>query len=34
MGARAVVIVHVREQHVTQVAFSEHRDMINAFPPD
>ena len=29
MGAR-----HVREQHVTQMAFSEHHDMINAFPAD
>jgi hypothetical protein len=34
VSARAVVIVHVREQHVTQMAFAEHHDMINAFPAD
>ena len=34
MGARAVVVVHVQEQHVTQMAFAEYHDMINAFPAD
>jgi hypothetical protein len=32
MGACAVVIAHVREQHVTQMAFAKHHDMIKAFP--
>jgi hypothetical protein len=27
-------IAHVREQHVMQMAFAEHHDMINAFPAD
>jgi hypothetical protein len=34
MGARAVVVAHVREQHVTQMAFAKYHDMINAFPAD
>src|SRR4051812_45411499 len=33
MGARAVVIAHVRQQHVAQMAFAEYHDMINAFLP-
>ena len=31
---RAVVVGHVRQQHVTQMAFAKHNDMINAFPAD
>src|SRR3954470_17872486 len=34
MGARAIVVAHVREQHVTQMAFAKDHDMINAFPAD
>jgi hypothetical protein len=34
VSARAVVVAHVREQHVTQMAFAEYNDMINAFPAD
>ena len=30
----AEVIVHVREQYVTQIAFTEYHDKINAFPAD
>src|SRR6478609_381878 len=33
-SARAVVIAHVRQQHVAQMAFAEYHDMINAFPAD
>jgi hypothetical protein len=32
--ARAVVLAHVRQQHVTQMAFAKYRDMVNAFPAD
>jgi hypothetical protein len=32
--ARAVVVAHVREQHVAQMTFAEDHDMINAFPAD
>ena len=34
MGARAVIVAHVRQQHVAQMAFAEDHDMINAFPAD
>jgi hypothetical protein len=34
MGARAVVIVHVRKQHVAQMAFAKYHDVISAFPAD
>ena len=34
VSARAVVVAHVREQHVAQMAFAEYHDMINAFPAD
>jgi hypothetical protein len=34
MGAWAIVVAHVREQHVTQMTFAEDHDMINAFPAD
>src|SRR5258706_12423447 len=29
-----VVIVHVRLQHVTEVALTEHNDVVKAFPSD
>jgi hypothetical protein len=34
MSASAVVVVHVRQQHVAQMPLSEYHDMINAFPTD
>ena len=34
MGARAVVVAHVREQHVAQMAFAEYHDMIKAIPAE
>jgi len=29
-----VVIVHVRQQHVTEVALTEHNNVVKAFPSD
>src|SRR6266481_8761945 len=29
-----VVIVHVRQQHVTEVALAEHNNVVKAFPSD
>ena len=29
-----VVVILIRQQNVAQMAFAEHYDMINAFPPD
>ena len=29
-----VVVGHVRQQYVTQMAFAKHHDMINAFAAD
>jgi len=34
VSARAVVIPHIRQQHVAQMAFAKYHDMINAFPAD
>jgi hypothetical protein len=34
MCACLIVVFHVRQQHVTKMSFSEHHDMINAFPAD
>ena len=34
MSARGVVVMFVRQQNVAQMAFAEHHDMINTFPPD
>src|SRR5205814_634353 len=34
VSSRAIVVGHVRQQHVTQMAFAKHHDMINAFPAD
>src|SRR5271155_407702 len=34
MGARAVIILHVREENVAQVSLAEYDDMIKAFPSD
>ena len=28
MGARAIVVIHVRQQNVAQIAFAEYDDMI------
>src|SRR6202048_1352606 len=30
----ALIVVHVGQQHMAQVAFAEHHDMIEAFPAD
>lgn len=32
MGAYAIAVAYVREQHVAQMVFAEYHDMINAFP--
>src|ERR1700726_4234544 len=34
MRARPIVIFHVTEQQVTEVALAEYNDMVNAFPAD
>jgi hypothetical protein len=34
MSARGVVVIFVRQEHVAQMAFAEHHDMIDAFPAD
>ena len=34
MSARGVVVIFVGQQNVAQMAFAEHYDMINPFPPD
>jgi hypothetical protein len=34
VSARAVIIIHVREQNVAQMAFAKYHDMIHAFPAD
>ena len=34
MSARFIVVVHVGEQHVPQMALTEYHDMIDAFPAD
>src|SRR6266404_9686676 len=34
MSARAVVIAHVQQQHVAQMAFAKYHDMISAYPAD
>src|ERR1700694_3896238 len=34
VSARAIVVVHVGQQHMAQMAFAEHHDMIEAFPAD
>src|ERR1700676_4333411 len=34
MCPNAIVILHVRQQHVAQVPLAEHDDMIKAFPSD
>jgi hypothetical protein len=34
VSAHAVVIAHVRQQHVAQMAFAKYHDMISAFPAD
>src|ERR1700726_3239178 len=34
MRARPIVIFHVTEQQVTEVAFAEYNDVVNAFPSD
>ena len=32
MRARAIVIFHVRQQQVTEVALAEHNNVVDAFP--
>jgi hypothetical protein len=34
MRAGPIVIFHVTEQQVTEVAFAEYNDVVNAFPSD
>ena len=34
MRARPIVIFHVTEQQVTEVAFAEYNDVVKAFPAD
>ena len=34
MRARAIVIFHVRQQQVTEVALAEHDNVVEAFPSD
>jgi hypothetical protein len=34
MRARAIVIFHVRQQQVTEVALAEHDNVVKAFPSD
>jgi hypothetical protein len=34
MSPRVVVILHLQEEHVAQVALAEDDDMIKEFPPD
>jgi hypothetical protein len=34
MRADAIVIFHVTEQYVTEVAFAEYDDVVKAFPTD
>src|ERR1700738_3372548 len=34
MSARAVVIAHVQQQHVAQMAYAKYHDMMSAFPAD
>jgi hypothetical protein len=34
MSARGVVVIFVQQQHVAQMAFVEHHDVIEAFPAD
>src|SRR3984957_13652541 len=34
MRSHLVIIFHVREQQVTEVAFAEYNDVVNAFPSD
>src|SRR6476620_7692736 len=34
MRARAIVICHVRQQQVTEVALAEHDNVVKAFPSD
>ena len=34
VSSRAVVVGHVRQQRVAQMAFAKYDDMINAFPAD
>ena len=34
MRAGPIVIFHVREQHVTEVALAEYNNMVKAFPAD
>src|ERR1700686_1853431 len=34
MRAGPIVIFHVREQQVTEVAFAEYNDVVKAFPAD
>ena len=33
-SARAIIIVHIGQQHMAQMALAEHHDMIEAFPAD
>jgi hypothetical protein len=34
VGTRAIIVVHVGQQHMAQMAFAEYHDMIKAFPAD
>jgi hypothetical protein len=34
MCAGAIIIFHVRQQQVAEVAFAEHDDVVEAFPSD
>jgi hypothetical protein len=34
VSARSIIVVHVGKQHMAQMAFAEHHDMIEAFPAD
>src|ERR1700704_2345804 len=34
MRAGLIVVLHVRQQHVSKVTLAKHNDMVESFPPD